>query len=209
MSEDKIEYKVILIGNTAVGKTSLFKKLTTGEFSEKNISTIGVDKKTLSVQIPNVNKEIDISLVDTAGQERFRSIAKKYYQGCDGILLLYDITNKDSFKQIESWIESIHKSNHKNSKYIIILIGNKKDLIEEEGFQREVTEEEAKATCEEKSFVWGGETSVRNIEYKDLLNLFSEYVKDIYDKVGDKEVKKQVTKSLDKYKKKKKRKFCF
>lgn len=209
MSENKIEYKVILIGNTAVGKTSLFKKLTTGVFSDKNISTIGVDKKTLSVQIPNVNKEIDISLVDTAGQERFRSIAKKYYQGCDGILLLYDITNKDSFKQIENWIESIHESigNHKNSKYIIILIGNKKDLITEEGFQREVTEEEAKTTCEERSFVWGGETSVRNIEYNDLLKLFAEYVKDIYDKVGEKVIKKQVSKSLDKYKSKKKKKF--
>ena len=212
MSDDKIEYKVILIGNTAVGKTSLFKKLTTGEFSDKNISTIGVDKKTLSVKIPNVNKEIDISLVDTAGQERFRAIAKKYYQGCDGILLLYDITNKESFKQIESWIESIHESlgNHNNSKYIIILIGNKKDLIIVEGFQRQVTEEEAKATCLEKSFIWGGEISIRDIEYNDLLKLFSEYVKDIYDKVGEKEIKKQVTKSLDKYKKKKKKKFlCF
>ena len=60
----------------------------------------------------------------------------------------------------------------------------------------QVTEEEAKVTCQEKSFIWGGEASARNIEYNDLIKLFSEYVKDIYDKVCEKEVKKQVTKKF-------------
>ena len=211
-----IEYKIVLIGNSAVGKTSLFKKLATGEFSEKNISTIGMDKKTLSFEIEvnensnTVKKQVNISLVDTAGQERFRSITKNYFKESDGILLLYDVTSKDTFKNVETWIDSIHESigNHKNSKYIIILIGNKTDLIGVDDYVREVTEEEAEAKCNVKSLVWGGETSVKNIEFKDLKELFKNYVEKIYDKVGEKEVKQQVSKKMDSYKKKKKKLFC-
>ena len=211
-----IEYKIVLIGNSAVGKTSLFKKLTTGEFSEKNISTIGMDKKTLNIEIEinkngtKVQKEVNISLIDTAGQERFRSITKNYFKESDGILLLYDVTSKDTFKNVETWIDSIHESigNHKNSKYIIILIGNKTDLIGVDDYVREVTEEEAETKCNVKSLVWGGETSVKNIEFKDLKELFKNYVEKIYDKVGEKEVKQQVSKKMDSYKKKKKKLFC-
>ncbi len=214
MDDKKIEYKVILIGNTAVGKTSLFKKLTSGQFSEKNISTIGMDKKSLQVEIEvfenntKVNKNVEISLVDTAGQERFRAITKSYFKESDGILLLYDITNKDSFKNVETWINSINESlgNHQNSKYIIILIGNKIDLIGVEGKEREVTEEEGENTCKEKDLVWGGECSVKNIDNDELQQKFQNYVKLIYDKVGEKVVK-QNSKSLEKYQKKKKG-FC-
>ena len=214
MDDKKIEYKVILIGNTAVGKTSLFKKLTSGQFSEKNISTIGMDKKSLQVEIEvnenntKVNKNVEISLVDTAGQERFRAITKSYFKESDGILLLYDITNKDSFKNVETWINSINESlgNHRNSKYIIILIGNKIDLIGVDGKEREVTEEEGENTCKEKDLVWGGECSVKNIDNDELQQKFQNYVKLIYDKVGEKVVK-QNSKSLEKYQKKKKG-FC-
>ena len=210
MSEQKIEYKVILIGNSAVGKTSLFKKLTTGQFSEKNISTIGMDKKTLEVEIEsNGKKPVEISLVDTAGQERFRAITKNYFKESDGVLLLYDVTNIESFKNVEIWIESIHESlgNHKDSKYVIFLIGNKIDLIGVDGKERMVTEEEAKNICQEKDLVWGGECSVKNIEFSELQEKFQNYVKVIYDKVGEKIVTTQVVKKMDNYKKKKKR-FC-
>ena len=213
MSEnDKIEYKVTLIGNSSVGKTSLFKKITTGEFSDKNISTIGMDKRTVQVEIEvqekdkNVTKSIDISLVDTAGQERFKSITKSYYKESDGILLIYDITNRESFENVKNWIDSIYDSlgNQENSKYIIILIGNKVDLIGVEEYVREVNEDEGKAICEEKGLIWGGETSVKNIQFQELENLFRDYVKHIYDKVGEKKIVKQVTKKMDGYKKKRK-----
>ena len=214
MDDKKIEYKVILIGNTAVGKTSLFKKLTSGQFSEKNISTIGMDKKSLQVEImatvndTKVKKNVEISLVDTAGQERFRAITKSYFKESDGILLLYDVTNKESFKNVETWIKSIHESvgNHRRSKYIIILIGNKIDLIGVEGKEREGSTEEGENTCKEKDLVWGGECSVKNIEFDELEKKFQGYVKLIYDKVGEK-VTKQNSKNLDKYRKKKKG-FC-
>lgn len=210
-----LEYKITLIGNSTVGKTSLFKKLTTGEFSNKIISTIGMDKRSLTteidVNIKNkiIQKNVNISLVDTAGQERFRAITKSYFKGSDGILLLYDVTNKDSFKNVELWLESIHESlgNHKDSKYIIILIGNKKDLIGCDGYERAVSEEESKNVCTEKGLIWGGEMSVKLIEEKELEKLFKKYVKHIYNIVGEKE-KKQISKKVGSYKKKKKNLFC-
>ena len=213
MSEDNnIEYKVVLIGNTAVGKTSLFKKISTKEFSEKNISTIGMDKKTLQfkLEINGSNKDFSISLVDTAGQERYRSITKSYFKESDGILLLYDVTNKDSFKNVNNWLDSIQEviGSHKDSKYVIILIGNKIDLIGVDGKERAVTEEEAKSLCNETNLVWGGECSVKAIEYSELEEKFKIYVKYIYDKVGEKKVIKQNVKKMGQYKKKNKAGFC-
>ncbi len=212
MSEENIEYKVVLIGNTAVGKTSLFKKISTKEFSEKNISTIGMDKKTLQfdLDINGAKKEFSISLVDTAGQERYRSITKSYYKESDGILLLYDVTNKDSYKNVNIWMDSITEvmGNHKESKYVIILIGNKIDLIGVDGKERAVTEDEAKSMCIEKNLVWGGECSVKTIDYSELEEKFKNYVKLIYDKVGEKKVVKQNIKSMGQYKKKGKKGFC-
>ena len=100
---DALTYKIILIGDSSVGKTCLFKKLTTGKYSDKNISTIGIDRKSFSLKVKIVenNEEIEknfiIQLWDTAGQERFRAVTKGYYKDSQGLLLMYDITNKESF----------------------------------------------------------------------------------------------------------------
>ena len=215
MSENgQIDYKVILLGNSGVGKTSLFKKIVTGEFYEKNISTIGMDKKTIQVEAEvqeknkTVTKEIDISLVDTAGQERFKAITKSYYKESDGILLIYDVTNKESFLNVKNWIDSIYESlgNHEDSKYIIILIGNKIDLIGVEEKVREVTEEEAIKICKENNLLWGGECSAKTNSDCELLELIKRYVKKIYEKVGPKIVTKQVVKKIAE--KRKKRSKC-
>ena len=212
MSEENIEYRIVLIGNTAVGKTSLFKKISTKVFLEKNISTIGMDKKTLQFEldIDGAKKGFSISLVDTAGQERYRSITKSYYKESDGILLLYDVTNRDSFKNVNIWLDSIKEviGNHKDSKYLIILIGNKIDLIGVDGKERAVTEEEAENMCKEKNLVWGGECSVKDIDYSELEEKFKSYVKLIYDKVGEKKVVKQNIKKMGEYKKKERPRFC-
>ena len=210
-TDETTEYKIILIGNSAVGKTCLFKKITTGNFANKNISTIGMDKRRLSFQITKENKikNIDISLLDTAGQERFRSITKTYFKGADGIILMYDITNKDSFVQVEEWIKSIHESigDHNNSNYIIILLGNKKDLVDENKKPRLVLEEEAKEKCKVKNIFWGGECSVKNDTEEDLKNKFQGFVEKIYNKVGDKFVREQ--KVIKANEKRRRRSFCF
>ena len=209
--KDKIEYKVILLGNSAVGKTSLFKKIITGEFSEKNISTIGMDRRTMQLEVDiNDNgktstKSFEISLVDTAGQERFRAITKTYFNGADCILLIYDVTNQESFLNVKSWIESIHESigNHEDSKYVIVLIGNKIDLIGVDGKERCVEEDEAKRKCEEFKLEWGGECSAKTFTDIQLKDLIKEYVKHIYKKVGPKKVTQQVVKKMNQQKKKK------
>ena len=209
MASKIISYKIILIGNSGVGKTSIFRKLSTGEFLAKNISTIGIDKKTLdyTINIKNEKKNFSISLFDTAGQEKFRAVTKSYFKESEGILLMYDITDKKSFDNVEIWINSIRDSIGNNSNFVIILIGNKLDLIGKEGKEREVTEEDAKEACEKFNMIWGKELSTKDITNIDLKNMFEEYVKNIFEKVGTKEGTEQKIKGVGKYKKKKK--FCF
>ena len=135
--DDIIEYKLILIGDSSVGKTCLFKKITSGIFLGKNVSTVGVDRKTLSFEYEfqekekKVKRNVMINLTDTAGQERYKSITKSYYKGSNAVILLYDITDRKSFDHIEDWINSIKNSvdNYEESKYIVFLLGTKLDLI--------------------------------------------------------------------------------
>ena len=209
---EKIEYKLVLIGNCDVGKTSIFKKITTGSFAEKNISTIGMDKRSLTFEIEiNENNQkklkiFDISLIDTAGQERFKSITKTYFKGADGIILLYDVSNRESFDQVENWLSSIHESigNHKDSKYIIILLGNKIDKIGEDGTERCVSEQEAEDKCKKQNLFWGKECSAKTFSEEDFKNMFKSFVEKIYQKVGTKDKKKQ---KVVKITSKKKRRF--
>ena len=189
-----VDYKIILIGNTGVGKTSIFRKLDTGEFNEGTISTIGVEKK-----------KFNIYFYDTAGQEKFRAITKNYYKGSDGIILMYDITKRESFDNVGAWIESIKDSIGKlNNQYTVILLGNKLDLIDTMignlKFKREVTEKEAIEICNNNNLVWGGEHSTKTIEYNDLKKLFESYIQKIYESVGPKIMKTQKNKKIDKYK---------
>ena len=115
----------------------------------KILSNLIIDKKTLDVSVEfeednkKIKKDFRISLFDTVGQEKFRSMTLNYYKGSDGILLLYDITDMDSFYSIEIWIDSITNAIDKkpDSKYVIILIGNKSDLIDKNETNRKVTEE--------------------------------------------------------------------
>ena len=215
MSE--INYKFILIGNSGVGKGSFLRKLSTGEIKEKNVSTIGMDKKTILLTLDIINKEgikkmqkFNISLFDTAGQEKFRSITKNYYKGSDGIFLLYDITEKSSFESVENWIESIKDSLDYNNeeKYGIVLIGNKLDLIEEGILERQVTEDEAKLMCEKYDMIWGGEQSLKNLDFEDFINLIGEYTGEIYKIIGDNEHKhRQRLEKISKFKKKQRKGF--
>ena len=119
-------FKILLIGNSNVGKSSLFLRFVDEIWKENFVPTIGVDFKIKSIKIDN--KIIKLQIWDTAGQERFKSILSSYYKGANGILLLYDITNVNSFKSLSNWLIDIEKNSSKNVKKI--LIGNKCDLNE-------------------------------------------------------------------------------
>ena len=208
MNPEIIYYKIILIGNSSIGKTSFFRKLSLGEFNESNISTIGLDKRTFDMDIINdkgEKKRFEIMLFDTAGQERFRAITKNYYKGSQGAFLIYDISDRSTFDSVEMWVNSINESLSStiDSKCAIILIGNKSDKINIDDGKWEVTEDEAKEVCEKLNLIWGGEISIKNIAFEELMNLFQSYVKQIYDIIGELKVEKQKVKKFDNYKQRK------
>jgi len=117
-------FKVLLLGNSNVGKSSLFLRFVDDIWNDTFVPTIGVDFKIKTFNIDD--KKIKMQIWDTAGQERFKNIIASYYRGAHGILLLYDVTDKDSFKNLSNWLIEIEKNASKN--VLKVLIGNKSDL---------------------------------------------------------------------------------
>jgi Ras-related protein Rab-8A len=118
--------KLLLIGDSGVGKSCLLLRFSDGSFTTSFITTIGIDFKIRTIELDQ--KRIKLQIWDTAGQERFRTITTAYYRGAMGILLVYDVTDESSFNNIRNWIRNIeqHASDNVNK----ILIGNKADMDE-------------------------------------------------------------------------------
>ena len=195
-----------------MGKVAFFRKITQSEINEKNISTMGVDKRTIELEV-NINnkdeieetKKFQISLFDTEGQERYRAITQNYYKGSDGIIFLYDITERNSFDNVEEWIDSINEAmNDKESehKFACILVGNNLDKIKNDGNLRKVTEEEARSKCDKYGLIWGGELNVKDMSYDEIIQIFKGYMKEIYKRVGEHSPKYDQTSKEKKQKKK-------
>lgn len=124
MDDDyKYLFKIILIGNSGVGKTCLIKRYTDNLYLENYISTIGVDFKIKTINVKN--DPVKLQIWDTAGQERFRTITNSYYRGAHGIIVVFDLTDPLSFEAVPEWVEEIEKHAHKDVE--IVLIGNKMD----------------------------------------------------------------------------------
>lgn len=117
-------FKLLVIGDTHVGKSCILLRFADDKYTDDFISTIGVDFKVKTIELDN--KIIKLQIWDTAGQCRFRAITSSYYRGANGIIIVYDITNLDSFNNIKQWIYEIDRFGSKN--IIKILIGNKLDL---------------------------------------------------------------------------------
>ena len=115
--------KILLVGDSSVGKTTLLLKYVDGQFSENHITTIGVEYKDKELIVNN--RKVNIQIWDTSGQERYQSITKNFYRNADGILFVFDVTNEDSFNHLKKWLitsEDIEKDFKK------IIVGNKMDL---------------------------------------------------------------------------------
>lgn len=116
-------FKFLIIGESGVGKTCLLLQFTEGSFTPNHLTTIGIDFK---IKIINLEeKHIKLQIWDTAGQERFRTITKTYYKGAHGIMLTYDVTDENSFKNIRNWVKQIEQN--ANNNVCKILVGNKCD----------------------------------------------------------------------------------
>jgi len=116
--------KILLLGDSGVGKSAIMLRFTEDRFTEDLMSTIGLDFKMKMIEIDN--KTVNIQIWDTAGQEKFKTITKTYYRGASGYIIVYDVTNRNSFDHVSTWVDEIN--DHGNNDMIKILVGNKCDL---------------------------------------------------------------------------------
>lgn len=120
-------FKIVLIGDTSVGKSSVLVRFADDQFSDTYVTTIGVDFR-FKTMIVN-DKIVKVQVWDTAGQERYRSITNAYYRGVDAIVIVFDLTCKQSFNHIEGWIEEVSK--YTNPSVLKVVIGNKSDMTDD------------------------------------------------------------------------------
>ena len=168
-------FKLVIIGDSGVGKSCILTRFADDTFTESFISTIGVDFrfKTITIENPITNKStvIKLQIWDTAGQERFRNIASSYYRSSDGLIVVYDISNKQSFTNVTYWIEEALK--YITSEIPIMIIGNKSDRLD-----REVTFEELKNFAEKNKLFYMESSARENIN---IDNIFQELAKQCLD----------------------------
>ena len=147
--------KIIIIGDTSVGKTNFLFRFIDGKFNQIYQPTIGIDYKSIIRVLPKTRKKVKIQFWDTAGQERYKSLNKIYFQRVQGIILMYDITNRESFENLDSWRNLIFDN---VDNIPVALIGNKLDIADE---KRIVEVEEGKSFADENGFLFY-ETSALN-----------------------------------------------
>ena len=166
-------YKIIIIGDTCVGKSNILSRYLKDEFREDSKSTVGVELGTKFVKVKGVGAKLQIW--DTAGQERYKSITSSYYKGSHGCFIVYDITSETSFENVEKWYEQAQKDASKDVS--IILVGNKCDLENERKVSKEKGEEKAKSL--NAPFFETSALSKINID-----DIFKEMINNIYERTG-------------------------
>ncbi|XP_047047885.1 ras-related protein RGP1 [Lolium rigidum] len=173
----KVDYvfKVVLIGDSAVGKSQLLARFARNEFSLDSKATIGVEFQTKTLHIDN--RTVKAQIWDTAGQERYRAVTSAYYRGAVGAMLVYDMTKRQSFDHMARWLEELRS--HADKNIVIMLIGNKSDL----GTLRAVPTEDAKEFAERESLFFM-ETSA--LEATNVENAFTTALTEIYRTVSKK-----------------------
>ena len=181
--EDEYNYlfKVVLVGDSGVGKSCLLSRFAWDQFSLDSKSTIGVEFATKSVMIEG--QTVKAQLWDTAGQERYRAITTAYYREAVGAVIVYDITKEDTFKSVEKWVQDVR--NNTSREVCIMLVGNKCDLRKE----RAVTTEMGKlfARNNELSFLEASALDSTNVE-----SAFSSILSEIFHSVSQKGIKEGV-----------------
>eukprot|EP00911_Craspedida_sp_UC1_P002148 UC1_evm1s1652 len=177
--EDEYDFlfKVVLIGDSGVGKSNLLSRFTRNEFNLESKSTIGVEFATRSIEVDG--KTIKTQIWDTAGQERYRAITSAYYRGAVGALLVYDIAKNLTYENVERWLKELR--DHADSNIVIMLVGNKSDLRH----LRAVPIEEAKKFAEDNqlSFIETSALDSTNVE-----SAFHNILSEIYHIVSQKQL---------------------
>ena len=177
--EYDILFKLILVGDSGVGKSNVLSRFVSNEYNDDSKATIGVEFGVKSLIVNDSN--IKLQLWDTAGQERFRAITTSYYRGSDGALVVFDVTNENTFINVEKWISEMYNIIDKR-KLSVIIIGNKTDMDKE----RIVSRERAEQLCKKYNFEYM-EASAKNNDNID--NVFLTLAEQIYE---NKVIKKQM-----------------
>uniref|UniRef100_A0A452XJL2 GTP-binding protein n=1 Tax=Aegilops tauschii subsp. strangulata TaxID=200361 RepID=A0A452XJL2_AEGTS len=125
-SEYDYLFKLLLIGDSSVGKSCLLLRFADDAYVDTYISTIGVDFKIRTVELDG--KSVKLQIWDTAGQERFRTITSSYYRGAHGIIIVYDVTDRESFNNVKQWLSEIDR--YASDSVCKLLVGNKCDLVD-------------------------------------------------------------------------------
>jgi Ras-related protein Rab-6A len=154
------KYKLVFLGNQSVGKTSIITRFMYDTFDNNYLATIGIDflSKTLHVN----DRTIRLQLWDTAGQERFRSLIPSYIRDSSVAIIVYDITNRDSFTNLNKWYDDVR--NERGSEVIIVIVGNKTDLKN----KRQVSVEEAEAKAKELDCMFIETSAMLGLNIKEL-----------------------------------------
>jgi Ras-related protein Rab-3C len=166
-------FKLLIIGNSSVGKTSFLFRYSDDSFSSSFVSTVGIDFKVKTVF--QQDKRIKLQIWDTAGQERYRTITTAYYRGAMGFILMYDVTNEDSFNAVQDWCTQIKTYSWDNAQ--VVLVGNKCDLE----YERVVSTERGRRLAEQLGLEFYESSAKENIN---VTPIFERLVDLICDKMS-------------------------
>ncbi|AWP05793.1 putative ras-related protein Rab-3D-like isoform 3 [Scophthalmus maximus] len=167
-------FKLLIIGNSSVGKTSFLFRYADDSFTSAFVSTVGIDFKVKTVY--RNDKRVKLQIWDTAGQERYRTITTAYYRGAMGFLLMYDITSQETFCAVQDWATQIKTYSWDNAQ--VVLVGNKLDLEED----RQVQTEDAQRLATELGFQFFEASAKDNVNVKQV---FEQLVDVICEKMND------------------------
>ena len=191
--KEKIDYslKFLLLGDSSVGKTSLYFRYFDDFYQDSQLPTIGVDYRIKKVDY--LDKKINLNIWDTAGQDRFRAITQSYYKGAHGVILLFDVTNSNTFQNVKQWLSQIKEYSPSNCE--LILAGNKIDIQE-----RSVSKEEAMALADEYKIQYIEVSAKSNINVKEVFASLYQGIIDklLINKEDDDEHNKKKGKKLNK-----------
>ena len=167
-SGDIHTFKILTIGESGVGKTCILRRFVEDKFLKNHLATIGIDFKTKNIIVDGV--QVKLKIWDTAGQERFRNITNQYYKGADGIILVYDVTDRTSFEKIREWMNQI-KQNTTEDEIGLVLLGNKCDAD-----LRDVSENDGIELGKELGIQYFESSAMNNINISESFNYLAKQI---------------------------------
>jgi Ras-related protein Rab-1A len=167
--------KIVIIGNTSVGKSAILRRFCDDSYLDTHVSTIGVDFRVKTINInENILNPVKLQIWDTSGQERFKTITSSYYRGSHGIIVVYDITDRESFNDVNRWISELTKI--VSDKSVLILVGSKTDIP----YNRVISYNEGKELANFYGISFIEVSSFKNVNINEI---FKQLVNDINTKI--------------------------